>query len=273
MSKKITITLAALSCALIFSQAGLASESAQPVPAAALKSSITVSAAAIQPVAITDNRYQGTTVNISLPYSKDSCFQKIQDFFSSNVARSLYAHLPYYTDEYGQINPFYLKNGYTFEEIKNIATISDFIHKRMNREAEARQEFSNRYDMVADYDVTLNNSDYLSLLQSVYTYSGGAHGLTVRYSMTMDRATGKTVQLNDLFADKNYLSVLNSLIDDQNTDIHFFQKVRLSGNEEFYLTDKGLTVYFQVYEVAPYAAGFIEYFFPYDTIAPFMYKK
>lgn len=227
----------------------------------------------MQPISVKDGNFKGSAVDIRMPIIENNRFQTMQDYFSSNIVQSLYAYLPYYSNEYGQPNPFYLQDGYTFEEITDIAKIADFVHKRQNIKAEERQEYSNRYHMYADYEVKLNNSAYVSLLQSIYTYSGGAHGMTIRYSMTADRATGEIIKLADLFADKTYLNVLNKLAKDQNKDKYLFDKVQLTGKEDFYLTDKGLTVYFQLYEVAPYAAGFVEYFFPYDEIAPLMYKN
>lgn len=227
----------------------------------------------MQPISVKDCSFKGSAVDIRMPIIENNRFQTMQDYFSSNIAQSLYAYLPYYSNEYGQPNPLYLQDGYTFEEITDIAKVADFVHKRQNIKAEERQEYSNRYHMYADYEVKLNNSAYVSILQSIYTYSGGAHGMTIRYSMTADRATGEIIKLADLFADKTYLNVLNELAKDQNKDKYLFDKVQLTGNEDFYLTDKGLTVYFQLYEVAPYAAGFVEYFFPYDEIAPLMYKN
>ncbi len=227
----------------------------------------------MQPISVKDGSFKGSAVDIKMPIIENNRFQAMQDYFSSNIAQSLYAYLPYYSNEYGQPNPLYLQDSYTFEEITDIAKVADFVHKRQNIKAEERQEYSNRYHMYADYEVKLNNSAYVSILQSIYTYSGGAHGMTIRYSMTANRATGEILKLADLFADKTYLGVLNELAKDQNKDKYLFDKVQLTGNEDFYLTDKGLTVYFQLYEVAPYAAGFVEYFFPYDEIAPLMYKN
>lgn len=273
MSKKITAGLAALSLALFLHIPCYAADAPATEPVVTQNTVSDAVQAPIKPAVIETGSFAGATVNISLPLIDDSHLQYMQDFFSANIARSLYAYLPYASSEYGRPNPLCLKESYTLADISNIAKVSDFIHKRRNAEAEARQEYSNRYQMFADYEVKLNNSDYLSILQSIYTYSGGAHGLTVRYSMTADRATGRAVKLADIFADKTYLNTLNALAANQNQEITLFDKVRLTGSEDFYLTDKGLTVYFQLYEVAPYAAGFVEYFFPYEAIALLMAKK
>lgn len=275
--RKITVGLAVLSLACFLHQPSYAATS-QTVSTPPSNQTIIYedshnAAEKVQPLAIKDGSFKGTTVDLQLPLIDNDRFQTMQDYFYSNIAQSLYAYLPYYSNEYGRPNPLYLQNSYTFDDITNIAKIADFIHKRQNIKAEERQEYSNRYHMYADYEVKLNNSSYVSILQSIYTYSGGAHGMTMRYSMTADRATGEIVKLADLFADKTYLNVLNELAQDQNKDKYLFDQVQLTGEEDFYLTDKGLTVYFQLYEVAPYAAGFVEYFFPYDEIAPLMSKN
>lgn len=211
--------------------------------------------------------FQGNTIEITMPVTLS---ETLHNYFSANIAKALYSHLPYSADEHGYVYSSYLKPGYSVAEIKNIAKVSDFYHTRTNKKAELRHEYSNKYSLTANYDVKTDNEKYTSILQSIYTYTGGAHGNTIRYSMTIDKATDEPVALKDLFTVAHYADYLNKLAASQNQDIHFYHPVTLSGNEDFYLTDDGIVLYYQLYEVAPYAAGFIEYKFSYDELTPIL---
>lgn len=219
---------------------------------------------------VISKKFDGNTIDINMPVIMNSDFKEAQSFFSTNIANSMYAYMPHTSNEYGAVTKIPLKKQYSFDEIKDIAKTADFIHTRHNKKALENGEFSNRYAMDANYELKLNNEKYLSILQSIYTYTGGAHGMTVRYSMTTDKQTGKTVKLKDLFSSNEYIDYLNKLAANQNKDIHFYNPVTLSGTEDFYLTPDGLVLYYQLYEVAPYAAGFIEYNFSYDDLAPIL---
>lgn len=210
--------------------------------------------------------FSGNTINYTLPFIQNSMLEQANAYFSRNLARSMYAYMPYSADEYGKVKDGYLKEQYTAAELNDIAQIADFYHTKKNKEALAKQEYSNRYDMLADYKVKLNDHRYLSILQSIYTYSGGAHGTTIRYSLTLDKKTGAPVVLSDLFDSEAYLYTLNDYASQQNKDIYLYEPVKITGQESFYLTDNELVIYYQQYEVAPYAAGFVEYHFPYTVL-------
>ncbi len=219
---------------------------------------------------VVPGHFNGNTINISMPVIMNRNFKDAASFFSTNIAKNIYAYMPHTSNEYGALCSVMLKDQYTLDEIRDIATTADFIHTRHNKKAQENGEFSNFYATDASYEVKLNNSKYLSILQSIYTYTGGAHGMTVRYSMTTDKQTGKAIELKDLFRSNDYINYLNKLALNQNKDIHLFQPVTLTGQENFYLTDDGLVIYYQLYEVAPYAAGFVEYKFSYADMAPIM---
>lgn len=210
--------------------------------------------------------YNGNTINYTVPVIQNPLLTEANAYFSRNLARSMYAYMPYAADEYGKVKDGYLKDRYTADELNDIAKIADFYHTRKNKAALQKQEYSNRYDMFADYAVKLNDQQYLSVLQSIYTYSGGAHGNTVRYSLTLDKQTGAPVALSDLFDSDAYLYTLNEYAAQQNKDLFLFEPVKITGQESFYLTDSELVIYYQQYEVAPYAAGFVEYHFPYASL-------
>lgn len=115
------------------------------------------------------------------------------------------------------------------------------------------------------YEIKTNERGILSLSIGNYTYHyHAAHSMTIIKSLTFDIQTGKSYDLADLFKpDSNYVKVLSDIIGLQIKT----RKIDLLGefkgiapNQDYYIADKALVVYFQLYEITPYVYGFP--FFP-----------
>ncbi len=97
-----------------------------------------------------------------------------------------------------------------------------------------------------------------------YQYTGGAHGLTYKFSYNIDKETGQQLELNDFLARKDL--TLKDVNDKIKEDIKanpgdYYSGLDFSGirkDQDYYLRDSVLVIYFQQYEVAPYAFGFPE---------------
>ncbi|WP_082818548.1 DUF3298 and DUF4163 domain-containing protein [Bhargavaea cecembensis] len=118
----------------------------------------------------------------------------------------------------------------------------------------------NLVEMVGYYEVKTNERGVLSLLLVVYSFTGGAHGLTLAKGLTFDVHTGRRYRLGDLFkTDSNYTDVLSGIIGGLIKEwevpvLEPFEKI--SPDQDFYLADHSLTVFFQLYELTPYVYGF-----------------
>ena len=116
-------------------------------------------------------------------------------------------------------------------------------------------------DLYGYYEIKNNQRDVLSLSLSNYVYHyHAAHGMTVIKSLTFDLQKGKQVSLKDLFKPgSDYVKRLSELISIQikQRDIPLlvdFKAIR--PDQDFYIADKALIIYFQLYEITPYAYGF-----------------
>ncbi|MEW6696820.1 MAG: DUF3298 and DUF4163 domain-containing protein [Bacillota bacterium] len=121
------------------------------------------------------------------------------------------------------------------------------------------------------YSVEVNQNGILSIRLEVYTYKEQqAHGMTVVKSLTVDLASGKVYELRDLFKrNSHYILRLSNIIKEQiqERDLPLINEFnRISDNEEFYLTENALVIYFQLYEYTPYYVGIPEFVIPYDRI-------
>ncbi|UYG97662.1 DUF3298 and DUF4163 domain-containing protein [Cytobacillus firmus] len=116
-------------------------------------------------------------------------------------------------------------------------------------------------DLYGYYEVKNNQRDVLSLSLSNYVYHyHAAHGMTVIKSLTFDLQKGKQVSLKDLFKPgSDYVQRISDLIAVQIKERDIPLLVDLTAikpDQDFYIADKALVVYFQLYEITPYAYGF-----------------
>lgn len=122
---------------------------------------------------------------------------------------------------------------------------------------------------VASYEVT--NSGYL----------GGAHGFNERTLMTFDSQTGHRLGVTDVVSDDSQ-RVLNKIVEAefrrarsirpeqtlQEAGFFLLPGQELPLGENFALSDKGLEIQYNPYEVAPYALGATRVSVPREAIAP-----
>lgn len=157
----------------------------------------------------------------------------------------------------------------TNDKIKN--DIFEFYNKSYK---EAKQylkdnpDEKNKFVANVDFELKKNTDSALSIKVRYYTYSGGAHGFYQDIAYNVDMRTGKFLELMDLFKDNTkYKEVIDEEIkrqiaelekkDEENIGIYNFKGIK--ENQNFYLQDENLVVYFDLYDITPYAAGIPEF--------------
>ncbi len=123
---------------------------------------------------------------------------------------------------------------------------------------------------MADYEVFRNDTDFVSLTQQVYQYTGGAHGMTWQIGQTIDLSTGRQLMLADLFLpEANYRERLGQFVRTEGAarQLPMWKFKGVHPQSAFYLSDDGIVLFFQQYEVAPYSAGIIKMQIPYRQVA------
>lgn len=130
------------------------------------------------------------------------------------------------------------------------------------------------FEAFSVYTVPYHQKDLLSLYYDHYTYSGGAHGSTVRVSDTWNLKDGRRKDLYQLSGDptetrKVILDRINEQIAVQirsGEGMYFDDYIKLTADtfkpENYYLTPEGLVIYYQQYDIAPYASGIPEFTLP-----------
>ncbi|NMO95096.1 DUF3298 and DUF4163 domain-containing protein [Paenibacillus lemnae] len=110
------------------------------------------------------------------------------------------------------------------------------------------------------YEIKTNERGILSLLLSNYTYSTPmAHGYTAAKGLTFSTASGQLYRLSDLFKPgSNYEAVLiaevNRQIKERNLPV-LNNPVTVQRDQDFYLADKALVLFYPLYAITPYYVG------------------
>lgn len=127
-----------------------------------------------------------------------------------------------------------------------------------------------RYAARTSYKVTYNQNGLLSIPIMFMQYTGGAHGLEVKRAYNFDLTNGKNLTLEDLFKPgTDYKGIINAEIRKQiqaNPGKYFSGQNGFQGikdDQSYFLSGNALVIYFQEYEIAPYAAGCPEFKIPF----------
>lgn len=123
------------------------------------------------------------------------------------------------------------------------------------------------YEVYRNFEVTYDKFPFFSLFIDEYTFSGGAHGNTIRSSQNWNLSSCRMVPLFRFFPHNPYfllnlLKQINKQIAKE-SDIYFEDSCNLVlktfNPRNFYLTPQGIVVYFQQYDIAPYSSGIREF--------------
>ena len=126
-------------------------------------------------------------------------------------------------------------------------------------------------------ELKFNSGQILSLVGDIYIFTEGIHGSSSRITKNIDTQRSIELHLSDLFDDDSYPTAINREINDileKNPDEYhdLWEKPVLSSihQEFFYLSNKGLVIFFPPYELSYYARGFVEFCIPYDELSGYL---
>lgn len=125
-----------------------------------------------------------------------------------------------------------------------------------------------RFIADASFEVKKNTSNIISILVKYYKYSGGAHGYYEYIPYNFDLRSGKNLTLKEIFKQGvDYKIIINNEIEKQIKELGKKEKdldkvydfYGIKENQKFYLEDGNIVIYFDLYDIAPYAAGIPEF--------------
>ncbi|WP_281888410.1 WG repeat-containing protein [Paenibacillus sp. YYML68] len=155
-------------------------------------------------------------------------------------------------------------------------TIQERVNARLKKLAAVKPVGSGQldYSYTGDFEVTFFR-DRLVVLELVgYEFPfGAAHGMPSRIYAHIDLVSGQFYELSDLFKPgSDYVKVLSEIVgkqikNDPQYDYVFPDSYKgISADQPFYVTEHALHLYFNPYEIAPYAAGFPTFTIPFAEL-------
>lgn len=144
--------------------------------------------------------------------------------------------------------------------MKKLNKIMEDAVRSLVHEQHEKQGFNYFDQMVGMYEIKTNERNVLSVSLTNYAIAyHAANGLTLMTSLTFDLETGELKDLRSLFKPgSNYVKILSTMVKEQikKRDIPTLEPFKsISPNQEFYVADKLLVLYFQEIEITPHYFG------------------
>lgn len=121
-----------------------------------------------------------------------------------------------------------------------------------------------------------NDKDFLSMIITVETYTGGVHGTITDIAANIDLRQNKIIELSDLFNDDcDYKKILTKILcslAEENTELYgeLWENPAVTDSTPFYIKDDCLIIYFQPYELASYGRGFVDFSIPFSSLKTYL---
>lgn len=162
------------------------------------------------------------------------------------------------------------KENVYIEKINNVYEkySEEFISKAEKHIQDAKEIFAKDGERFApfefnlSYEINADRKDILSITNYMFYDLKGVHPSTERQSMTFDLKNEKELELSDIIIgnEKKRLEIINNAFADylKSGEAELFEETserikKEAKNVKFYMTDKALKLYFDVYQVGSYA--------------------
>lgn len=218
--------------------------------------------------------------------SKPACQLSIDFTFVSNANTigakdSLNAYIlsALFGKKYQQLSPQEAMEGYAKEYVTNYrADLEPMIQKDIDNHID-KDQLTAWYS----YEQELKGSieTYKGMLLSYCTYkneySGGPHGMYTTEFTNLNLSTLQPILLDELFVE-DYQETLTELLwyqlaldngvetRDELEEMGYATTGELAPTENFYISEDGITFYYNVYEIAPYSMGPTQITLSYDML-------
>lgn len=127
------------------------------------------------------------------------------------------------------------------------------------------------FEVYSEFEITYNRDEIISLYIDDYFFTGGAHGNTIRSSQNWDMKNGKQFKLKDFYPynSEYILDILREIVKQieenikNGNNIYFDDYccllIQTFNENNFYLEDNYIVIYFQQYDIGPYVSGIITF--------------
>ena len=135
-------------------------------------------------------------------------------------------------------------------------------------------EYMSHYYSISEYGIDYLSEKIASINKYFYEYTGGAHGIHEKVYKVYSLSNGERLKIEDILINVNDSNLINKvkekLLSISDKESYFNLNELSLENNNFYITSKGLTFTWGIYEIAPYAMGDSEVLFLADEILPYL---
>ncbi|MDQ1004859.1 hypothetical protein QFZ28_005399 [Neobacillus niacini] len=132
-----------------------------------------------------------------------------------------------------------------------------------------------------DFDVSFYKNNLVVIEINGYDYPfGAAHGMPVKKYAHIDLKTGRFYELKDLFmSGADYVKEISEIIGDKLKNDNQYSYVfpdaykGIKTDQPFFISEGAVNLYFEPYEIAPYAAGFPTFTISFEEINSIINKN
>ena len=150
-----------------------------------------------------------------------------------------------------------------------------------NKNQEITKDTILEYNYYGTFDIKFFKKNFISIeLNGSYYVLGSAHPMPVRKAENINLITGKFYILEDLFIKnspwKEYLNTLIKSMINFDKEYNYVFKDSFTGidnNQNFYIDEDNLYIYFKPYDIAPYSAGFVTFKIPFTQLNKIINKN
>lgn len=165
------------------------------------------------------------------------------------------------------------------ESLKRIADEYAVESEEIQKDLDEYEREGYLYTLTQEISQYRSDDKVLSLELNRFDFRGGAHGSYMFNGATFDTKTGKELLLTDIIKDQEGFkkTAVDYIIKSVETSVgeELFPEYKETiestlENVQWVLSDYGLKIYYQEYEIAPYTAGVITVELPYSFIQEYM---
>jgi len=202
-------------------------------------------------------------------YSESSMLDDLQSIFIEKFLPSQYSNLL----------PKEALDNFATQYIKDFKSLK--VEEFFEEDFLLEDENAFLYELSLENEIIYNKNNIISFVVKNTNYEGGAHGSCSICGYVIDLNTGKILS-EENFAGINYKKNLSPILASKIAaakDLNNILELESNGytsiediipNDNFTIDDKGITYYFNEYEIAAYYVGITEVFIPYEELRPFI---
>lgn len=151
--------------------------------------------------------------------------------------------------------------------------VADIAQQTDEELKEALAKTADLYNYISCVHLLTSSDSYFAVAEARSTYTGGAHGMQFVQVFNIDASAKKLLKLSDIFNGSGYKAVIEEKLTALAKTAPYkdlvtpdTKEVKVANENNFYLTDGKLVIFYQPYEIGPYAAGFIAFEIPFLDI-------